>query len=125
MDLKHRWGTTGRIIHHSHWGKGAGVECNLLMWGHGIKTLGLHRIEMTTFRGNIRVLRGLEGLGIPLEGIQREKFFERGSYIDSHVYAFFDRDWLKIKKKLEVKLELHSKVSDTLPVHPPLKCPIL
>lgn len=104
IDFEHRSGRTGRIIHHPHWGTGAGSESLLLIWQYGIETLGLHRIEFGTFEDNIRVRKGSEDLKIPLEGVQREIFYENGAYRDSYVYAFFDRNWPQIKKRLEDRI---------------------
>ena len=108
LSLSHRFGRSGRIIHHPYWGRRIGTECNLLTWEYGIEKLGLHRIEFSTFDDNVRVLKGAESLGIAVEGIQRENFYENGRYRNSYLYVFFDRDWPKIKGKLQDKIKKQS-----------------
>ena len=45
--------------------------------------------------------RFLENVGISLEGVQKETFFEDGKYKDDYIYALFENDWPKVKGELE------------------------
>lgn len=104
INLDHRNGNFGLILHHSVWGSGIAKECHLLCLKYAFEDLGLHRIEFGTFEKNTRMRKFFENLGIKLEGIQKESFFEEEKYIDNYLYVLFDFEWLTIKMKLEQKL---------------------
>ncbi|MBI5631337.1 MAG: GNAT family N-acetyltransferase [Elusimicrobia bacterium] len=104
LDLKHRYGNFGIILHHPFWGLGLAAECHLLCFQYAFDKLGLHRVDMGTFVENKRMRKFFENLGIRMEGVQRERFLEGGIYKDNVIYALFEKDWPKAKKILEKKI---------------------
>lgn len=108
INLTHKQGEFGVVLDPKVWGTGISAECNLLSFEYVIEILGLHRIEFTTSENNSRARKHLENLGIELEGIQKEKTFEEGKFLDQYTYVFFEAAWPEIKAKLEERLARQS-----------------
>lgn len=104
IDLRHKHAEFGLILHHPFWGRGIATEFHLLCLDYAFKKIGLHRIEFVTFITNQRMRSFFDKVGIPLEGIRREDFFENEKFVDNAVYVLFDREWEGIKKKLQERL---------------------
>lgn len=104
IDFTHKNAEFGLIIHHPFWGKGVATECHLLALEYAFSKLGLHRIRFETFVTNVRMRSFYENVGISLESIAKEAFFEGGQFIDNAVYVFFNRDWPGVKQRLQAKL---------------------
>jgi len=100
IDLSDGWAEYGLVVDHSSWGTIVTPEASFLMAQYAFEQLQIHRLECTTLLENFRSRRVLEKLGISLESIRKEAVCFDGKYIDQCVYAFFDRDWPEIKKKL-------------------------
>lgn len=108
IDLPHKKAEYGIILHHPYWNTGASLECVLLCLDYAFAKLQLHRITFETFTTNKRVESLVKKLGIHLECIQKESFFEDGRFQDNAVYVMFESEWLDVKQKLQEKLGRHA-----------------
>lgn len=104
IDSVHKNAEFGIIVHHPYWGRGMAAECHLLVLEYGFEKLGLHRIEFLTLETNTQMRRFFEKVGINLECIKRDLFFERGSFIGGAIYATFEDDWDVVKSNIRVRL---------------------
>src|SRR4051794_12118587 len=73
-------GTAGR-------GRGLGTEATRLIVGHGLTTMGLHRISLEVYDFNPRARRVYEKVGFVHEGTGREALLFDGKWIDVHYMA--------------------------------------
>jgi RimJ/RimL family protein N-acetyltransferase len=74
-------------------GRGLGTEATRLIVGYGFEELGLHRIQLETYRHNHRALRVYEKVGFVVEGIRRETQVRDGAWVDEVVMAILDHEW--------------------------------
>ena len=105
ISLFHKWTTLGWIIDHQYWRTGASYECYYLLWKLAIEEMGLNRIEFGTFKENTPIHKAMEMIGIKLESIKKQCFFDEGMFKDNYIYALFAEDWPIIKAKLEAKID--------------------
>lgn len=76
------------------------AECHFLVLEYAFEKLGLHRVEFGTFTENVRMRSFFEKVGIQLESIKKEYFFEDGQFKDDAVYVVFEQDWSTVKDNL-------------------------
>ena len=105
INLTHKWATSGWMIDRHYWGMGAGYECYYLLWKLGFEEMGLNRIDFGTSKENIAVHKGMQAIGVELESIKRQSFFDQGTLKDNYIYALFAEDWPEIEKKLQAKID--------------------
>ena len=86
VDLRHRSGDFGCVLHPDWWRGGYGTEIGRALIGLGFEHLGLHRLTATCTDENVASIRGLERLGLQLEGRLRGHRL-RGRFVDSLLYA--------------------------------------
>jgi len=81
------------------------TECKYLLLKHAFEVLGCIRVQFKTDARNLRSLRAIERLGAAREGVLRNHYIlEDGGYRDSVYFSILDREWPKIKERLEEML---------------------
>ncbi len=70
----------------SYWGKGYATEASQLLFEHGFKKLGLHRIWSGAITTNIGMVKVFRKLGMTHEGVFRDGMFLNGWWV--HVVAY-------------------------------------
>jgi RimJ/RimL family protein N-acetyltransferase len=105
VDLTHKTGDFGLIIHFPYWGTGVAQECHLLTLTYAFEVLHMHRIEFHTLETNMRMRKFYENIGAALETMTKEAYFESGKYVNGFVFTLFENDWPKTKQLLQDKLK--------------------
>ncbi len=76
-----------------HWGKGIGTEVTKLITEYGLKTLGLHRVELTAYASNLSAIKAYEKAGYKHEGVKRQSGFRNGEFVDKVQMAVLSHEW--------------------------------
>lgn len=83
IDWVHRSAEYGLILGvKTEWGKGYGTIAERLTLQHAFHDLNLHRVFLTVFADNERVIRIHEKYGFRVEGVLKEAVFKGGRYRD-------------------------------------------
>jgi len=90
--INHR-GSVGYDLARPSWGRGIMPEALTAIINFGFERMGLNRIEADASFYNTASTHVLEKLGFHQEGLQREQYFEDGSYHDLRLFALLKRDW--------------------------------
>jgi RimJ/RimL family protein N-acetyltransferase len=77
------------------WGQGYGTEALSLLVGHLFNCLNLRRVQLDTWSGNERAIRGFTRIGFQEEGRLREAVRGPGGYFDRVVMGLLRRDWAR------------------------------
>lgn len=98
-DRKTRWLEVGIVIYDSnYWYEGYGSEA-LKIWT--TKTFGnfpeLEHIGLTTWSGNISMMKSAEKIGYKLEGRIRKVRYHMNEYFDSMKYGVLREEWKSLK----------------------------
>jgi RimJ/RimL family protein N-acetyltransferase len=72
--------------------RGLGSEATKLIVGYGLRSLGLHRIELTVFAFNPRARRVYEKAGFRVEGTARDVLRFDGAWIDAVYMSILSTD---------------------------------
>jgi RimJ/RimL family protein N-acetyltransferase len=87
----------GYTVNPRYWGRGIAVEASLEALRLGFISLGLKRIECTTFVQNGQSRRVCEKLKLTYEGIRKKGYMlYDGSLHDIYAYAITDDEYFKI-----------------------------
>ena len=99
------------IFNERYWGKGIGAAA-LTMWIDEIftKRPELVRIGLSTWSGNLRMMKLAEKLGLKQEAIYRKARIVAGQYYDSVSFGILKEDWLMLRTQ---PAECHVKEPDT------------
>ena len=89
----------GIIGEPDYWGKGLVGEAANLLINYGFTELNFHKIYAGVYNPNKRSLRAAEKLGFKEELILKEELYVDGSYVDTHQFSLFKRDWIEMSKK--------------------------
>lgn len=73
-------------------GRGLGTEAAALTIGHGLETMGLHRICLEVYAFNPRARHVYEKVGFVHEGTGRAALLFDGDWIDVHYMSVLDSD---------------------------------
>jgi ribosomal-protein-alanine N-acetyltransferase len=90
----------GLILDHSVWGKGVSAECHLLCFDWAFGEQRIHRIEMETHEGNLRMRGFIERVEVPLEFVRKDVWLEEGKFHSSCGYAFYEAQWPSVRQRL-------------------------
>ncbi|MDD2694243.1 MAG: GNAT family protein [Candidatus Gracilibacteria bacterium] len=96
------WMEVGIVIfNESYWGKGIGYIA-LTKWIHEIfrKNPNLVRIGLSTWSGNIGMIKLSEKLGLEKEAVYKKARIVDGKYYDSISYGILREDWERIHGKI-------------------------
>jgi ribosomal-protein-alanine N-acetyltransferase len=88
-----RCGEIGYMIGNQQWGKGIAPEAVRMVIGFAFGTLKLHRIQAGIFEENPRSMRVLEKCGFTREGVERERFFRTGRWMDAVLYSILESEF--------------------------------
>ena len=78
-----------------YWGKGYCTEAAKLLFEHGFKKLGLHRIWTGTAETNIGMRSVAVKLKMASEGVFLDGMFLDGQFVNVHTYGVLDKEWFK------------------------------
>jgi ribosomal-protein-alanine N-acetyltransferase len=84
--------TLGYSVLNQFWRQGYGYEIGEGTIRHGIKVLGLNRIEAEIIPENTKSIKLSQKLGMKSEGIRRQSLFENGKWLDHEVFAITASD---------------------------------
>lgn len=77
------------------------TECKLLLLQHAFETLKMVRVQIMTDLLNVKAQKAIERIGATKEGILRnERQCSDGRIRDAVVYSILDREWDRVKGKL-------------------------
>ena len=94
IDWIHRHGDVSIMIgDQAQWGKGIATEAILLIVKHGFTKLNLHKLTAGMWASNIDAKRCFEKVGFEEEGVIKEQFFYKNSYVDEYRLGLLRNDW--------------------------------
>ena len=82
-------------------GKGFGTEATRLILDYGIRTLGLHRIELEVYDFNPRARYVYEKVGFVQEGVRRDVLLWEGTYHSAIVMSILSDEYKKRAASIE------------------------
>lgn len=77
-----------------YWGRGIGTQVTRGITDYGIRTLGLHRVELTAYAVNKGAVAAYEKAGYVTEGVMREAGFRDGQFYDKVLMSVLAHQWL-------------------------------
>ncbi len=81
------------------------TECKYLLLKHAFEVLGCIRVQFKADARNLSSIRAIERLGAAREGVLRNHYIlQDGGYRDSVYFSILDREWPKVKERLEEML---------------------
>ena len=83
----------GYVLSRSYWGQGYMAEAVRALIAFGFGEMGLNRIQAMCDVPNTGSARVMDKVGMRFEGVLREYFFEKGSYIDLKLYSLLRSEW--------------------------------
>lgn len=99
IDWIHRHGDVSIVIGDTeYWGKGGATEAVALIAKHAFQKLNLRRLTAGTWASNIASRKCFEKNGFVLEGLFREHYFYKGTYVDCNRLGLLRSDWEKSLK---------------------------
>lgn len=94
------WLEVGISIYRSdYWSKGVGQEALQLWVSHLFKNLKIVRVGLTTWSGNIRMMKCAEKLGMVVEATIRKARIVRNQYYDSVKLGILREEWESINRE--------------------------
>ncbi|WP_430885925.1 GNAT family N-acetyltransferase [Fusibacter sp. JL216-2] len=89
------------IFNENYWGCGVGYKA-LSMWIDKMfeRKEALVRIGLTTWSGNVRMMKLAEKMGLKKEAEYRKARIVEGVYYDSVSYGVLKEEWERLKRKL-------------------------
>ncbi len=90
-----RRASIGYDLAREFWGQGLMTEAVRAVVEFGFANMNLNRIEADADGRNPASARVLHKVGFHDEGVQREQFYENGSFYDLHLFALLRRDYYK------------------------------
>ena len=86
------------IAEDAHWDKGLGTESLWLWVDYLFANSDFHRIGLTTWSFNPRMMRVAEKVGFLSEGTQREAREWEGKFLDRMQYGMLRREWEALRR---------------------------
>ena len=83
----------GYVLGRAHWGRGLMHEALQLLIGHAFRTIGLRRIEAEVDVRNEASAGVLRRLGFTREGLLRQRWVNRGTAGDFHMFGLLASEW--------------------------------
>lgn len=97
VDQNTRWLETGIVIYDKgYWNGGYGSEAYKLWIDFLFETTDLHRLGMSTWSGNRRMMRAAEKIGMKEEARIREARIVNGDYFDAIKMGILRSEWENI-----------------------------
>jgi RimJ/RimL family protein N-acetyltransferase len=83
VDLVHRVAKAGIALGEKDcWGQGFGREALVLLLRFAFHELGMNRVELEVFEGNLRAQKTYRAVGFVQEGVRREGAYKHGRFVD-------------------------------------------
>ncbi|ASG01566.1 N-acetyltransferase [Vibrio anguillarum] len=80
----------------SYWGKGVGTSVTKIVTNYAIRTLGLHRVQLTASTLNLGAIKAYENAGYKHEGVMRQSGFRNGEFVDKVLMSVLSTEWAGI-----------------------------
>ncbi|EOV7450969.1 GNAT family N-acetyltransferase [Vibrio vulnificus] len=80
----------------SYWGKGVGTSVTKVVTDYAIRTLGLHRVQLTASSLNDGAIKAYENAGYQHEGVMRQSGFRNGEFVDKVLMSVLSTEWAGI-----------------------------
>jgi len=103
QDSYHRCAEIGYMISYPYWGRGLGMEAVMIGLGYAFDNLKLHRVQAAIFEQNGRSAGILKGCGFVREGIERERYFRNGQWMDGIMYSLLAEEYDRHVKGVSLK----------------------
>jgi RimJ/RimL family protein N-acetyltransferase len=98
VDKNTNWLETGIIIYDStYWNGGYDFEAYKMWINFLFESTEIHRLGMSTWSGNIRMMKAAEKLGMKEEARIREARMVNGEYFDAIKMGILRKEWEKVK----------------------------
>jgi len=82
------------------------TECKYLLLKHAFEVLDCIRVQFKADARKLRSIRAIERIGAMREGVLRNHYIlPNGGYRDSVYFSILDREWPKVKERLEEMLK--------------------
>ncbi|MCE0495281.1 GNAT family N-acetyltransferase [Vibrio salinus] len=75
------------------WGQGIGTLVTKLVTHYAIKTLGLHRVQLTAYTRNTAAMNAYRKAGYQHEGVMRQAGFRDGQFVDKVIMSVLSTEW--------------------------------
>lgn len=100
VDKHTNWLETGIVIYDSaYWSGGYGTEAYRMWIDFLFESTHLHRLGMSTWSGNIRMIKTAAKIGMKEEARVREARIVNGEYVDSVKMGMLRREWESHRSK--------------------------
>lgn len=76
-----------------YWGKGVGTAITKVVTDYAIRTLGLHRVQLTASSLNLAAIKAYENSGYQHEGVMRQSGFRNGKFVDKVLMSVLSTEW--------------------------------
>ncbi|EDL62634.1 GNAT family N-acetyltransferase [Bacillus sp. SG-1] len=96
IEAEHYKVETGYELNPEYWGKGIMHEALLAIFTFAFEEMGINRIEAFYDPENDRSRNALEKCGFIYEGTQRQRFFEKGKFVDASLSSLLKEDFQRI-----------------------------
>lgn len=94
VDKNTNWLETGIVIYDkNYWNGGYGTEAYKLWIDFLFRTSGLHRLGMSTWSGNIRMIKVADKIGMKEEARIRQARMVDGKYFDAIKMGILRQEW--------------------------------
>lgn len=80
--------------------RGTGSRMEYLALDHAFTSLGVHKLYCEVLSHNVPVIGLHQKFGFHVEGILREQYRIRGSFVDSHRLGLLSSEWTANRKEL-------------------------
>lgn len=75
------------------WGKGIATLVTQVVTDYAIRTLGLHRVQLTACTLNIGAIKAYHKAGYQQEGVMRQSGFRDGEFVDKVIMSVLSTEW--------------------------------
>lgn len=76
-----------------YWCKGVGTSITKVVTDYAIRTLGLHRVQLTASSLNQAAIRAYANAGYQHEGVMRQSGFRNGKFVDKVLMSVLSTEW--------------------------------
>lgn len=76
-----------------YWGKGVGTSITKVVTDYAIRTLGLHRVQLTACSLNQAAIKAYCKAGYQHEGVMRQSGFRNGEFVDKVLMSVLSTEW--------------------------------
>jgi RimJ/RimL family protein N-acetyltransferase len=101
VDKNTNWLETGIVIYDSNfWNGGFGTEAYQLWIDYLFTSTDIHRLGMSTWSGNTRMIKVANKLGMKVEARIRDARMVNGEYFDAIKMGILRKEWEEIKSMM-------------------------